>query len=231
MVPCRGFEPRSPALRAGAFTRLAYKAKLERPAGNDPASSRWRREGVPKNAIAFLGTPSLPLSYDRVVGEGRIRTSEPRRGLIYSQAALAACILAHVGCGGRTCTDDLWRMRPASCFCSTAASNLVGLFISTTARRFIRGRARNWRKREVLIPNGSRHPSRFERAPNSCPVTFPYWRKTERTMPIRFKRTARFPAGAEPCLDSLPYWRTVEVSISTRSRVPRVFKARCRAAG
>ena len=39
----------------------------------------------------------------------------------------------------------------------------------------------NWRRSEVLIPSGSRHPSRFERAPDSCPVTSPYvqccWRK------------------------------------------------------
>ena len=47
LVPRRGFDPRSPALQAGAFTRLAYEANLERPAGNDPASSRWQREALP----------------------------------------------------------------------------------------------------------------------------------------------------------------------------------------
>jgi hypothetical protein len=39
----------------------------------------------------------------------------------------------------------------------------------------------NWRRSEVLIPSGfCGHPSRFERAPDSCPVTSPcliIWRK------------------------------------------------------
>ena len=54
MVPRVGFEPTSPRLRRGAVTRSAFSAELERPAGNDPASSRWQRE-------------ALPLSYGRVV--------------------------------------------------------------------------------------------------------------------------------------------------------------------
>src|SRR5712691_10051385 len=54
VVPRVGFEPTSPRLRRGAFTRSAFSAELERPAGNDPASSRWQRE-------------ALPLSYGRVV--------------------------------------------------------------------------------------------------------------------------------------------------------------------
>ena len=50
-----GFDPDSLRFQRSAFTRLAYRTKLERAAGNDPASVRWRRT-------------ALPLSYGRMVG-------------------------------------------------------------------------------------------------------------------------------------------------------------------
>jgi hypothetical protein len=54
----------------------------------------------------------------------------------------------------------------------------------------------SWRRSEVLIPSGSRHPSRFERAPDSCPVTSPCLLLAEgrgldpqcARHPIRFRR-------------------------------------------
>lgn len=39
------------------FHQISLLGVLERPAGNDPASSRWQRE-------------TLPLSYGRMVGDG-----------------------------------------------------------------------------------------------------------------------------------------------------------------
>lgn len=47
LVPRAGFEPASPRLQRGAFTRLASLARLERPGGIEPASRRWRRRALP----------------------------------------------------------------------------------------------------------------------------------------------------------------------------------------
>src|SRR4051794_37422835 len=57
MVLGRGFEPRSPAFQAGAFTRLAFRAhqrvharldgKMVRPARIELASSEWHSEALP----------------------------------------------------------------------------------------------------------------------------------------------------------------------------------------
>src|SRR5215831_9592266 len=49
------------------FHQISLQGELERPVGYDPTSSAWRAE-------------TLPLSYGRVVGRGRIRTSEPLKG-------------------------------------------------------------------------------------------------------------------------------------------------------
>ena len=64
-----GFDPDSLRLQRSAFTRLAYRTKLERPAGNDPASVRWRRT-------------ALPLSYGRMVGIPRIGHGMLRRAKV-----------------------------------------------------------------------------------------------------------------------------------------------------
>ena len=80
----------------------------------------------------------------------------------------------------------------------------------------------SWRRSEVLIPSGSRHPSRFERAPDSCPVTSPYvqccWRKAAVLIrnargiqsasdgcrpPGRSTFQVVRPAGLEPAIDLL----------------------------
>ena len=53
----RGFDPRSPRLQRGAFTRLAFQAWSGR-RGLNPRPSRWQRG-------------ALPLSYGRMlVGDG-----------------------------------------------------------------------------------------------------------------------------------------------------------------
>ena len=49
------------------FHQISLQGELERPAGYDPASSAWQAE-------------TLPLSYGRVPGRGRIRTFEPLKG-------------------------------------------------------------------------------------------------------------------------------------------------------
>ena len=64
MVLGRGFEPRSPALQAGAFTRLAFRA-LVRPARIELASSERHSE-------------ALPIDQGRMVESGRNRTSCPK---------------------------------------------------------------------------------------------------------------------------------------------------------
>jgi hypothetical protein len=65
VVPRVGFEPTSPRLQRGAFTRLASSAKWSGRAGSNCSSERWRRS-------------ALPLSYSRMVGSGRNRTSCPQ---------------------------------------------------------------------------------------------------------------------------------------------------------
>lgn len=51
MVRDSGFEPDSPRLQRGAFTRLAYRAELERIPGIESGSSRWQRVARPLSYI------------------------------------------------------------------------------------------------------------------------------------------------------------------------------------
>ena len=57
MVPGVGFEPTSPRLQRGAFTRLASQAELKvvRPTGIEPVSARWHRAALPLS----YGRPSF----------------------------------------------------------------------------------------------------------------------------------------------------------------------------
>ena len=57
MVPGVGFEPTSPRLQRGAFTRLASQAELVvvRPTGIEPVSARWHRAALPLS----YGRPSF----------------------------------------------------------------------------------------------------------------------------------------------------------------------------
>jgi hypothetical protein len=66
--------------------------------------------------------------------------------------------------------------------------SLPGLVAVSIPRRF------NWRRSEVLIPSGSRHPSRFERAPDSCPVTSP-WRKAA----VLIRNAQRIQSASDGC--------------------------------
>ena len=122
------------------FHQISLQGELERPVGYDPTSSAWRAE-------------TLPLSYGRVVGRGRIRTSEPRRDGVYGAAALASCIPAHVGCGGPNRTAYLLGMSQASYRCSTPRQ-LVSAFSPRRCEPRHWRSCESWRKAEVLIPNG-----------------------------------------------------------------------------
>jgi hypothetical protein len=59
MVPGVGFEPTSPRLQRGAFTRLASQAELNvvRPTGIEPVSALWHRAALPLSygRPSFLG--------------------------------------------------------------------------------------------------------------------------------------------------------------------------------
>ena len=57
VVPGAGFEPTSPRLQRGAFTRLASQAELNvvRPTGIEPVSARWHRAALPLS----YGRPSF----------------------------------------------------------------------------------------------------------------------------------------------------------------------------
>ena len=128
------------------------------------------------------------------------------------------------GCRDRSRTDLEQLMRlPGS---RTSLLRGARLFISIACSRYIRGLQNlqsKWRKREVAIPNGESHPSRFERAPDARPVTFPKnWRKAERTMLIRRKAyQSHSKRRRRPGRLAFREWRSGEVSIP----------ARCRAAG
>ena len=98
------------------FHQISLQGELERPVGYDPTSSAWRAE-------------TLPLSYGRVVGRGRIRTSEPRRDGVYGAAALASCIPARTVSGGPNRTDFAFRhelMRLVSARCLSPQQKVSG---------------------------------------------------------------------------------------------------------
>src|SRR5262249_32551698 len=112
------------------FHQISLQGELERPVGYDPTSSAWRAE-------------TLPLSYGRVVGRGRIRTSEPLKGRRLQRR-----------CFGLLHTCPCWLRRaelnglslgyePSELPVLHSASIDVMPFIFATARRYIRGRARN----------------------------------------------------------------------------------------
>jgi hypothetical protein len=112
------------------FHQISFQGELERPAGYDPTSSAWRAE-------------TLPLSYGRVVGRGRIRTSEPLKGRRLRRR-----------CFGLLHTCPCWLRRaelnglplgyePSELPVLHSASIDVVPFVSATPRRYIRGRTRN----------------------------------------------------------------------------------------
>lgn len=60
---------------------MSYTGEMERPAGNDPASIRWQRM-------------ALPLSYGRLVGGGRNRTSCPQGSRLQRDDGTSLSLLA-----------------------------------------------------------------------------------------------------------------------------------------
>jgi hypothetical protein len=111
VVPGVGFEPTSPRLQRGAFTRLASQA-------NGIGAADGNRTHV--CALATHGSAiELRTLISRNGAQSRTRTCEAHRHLIYSQASLPLEYLCVFGCGGRTCTCGLRVMGPASCCCST----------------------------------------------------------------------------------------------------------------
>ena len=82
MVLGRGFEPRSPALQAGAFTRLAFRASarsrapsrdMVRPARIELASSEWHSE-------------ALPIDQGRMVGNRGIEPRVPKAQVLQTRS-------------------------------------------------------------------------------------------------------------------------------------------------
>ena len=189
-VPCRGFDPHSPALQAGAFTRLAYRAN-------------WSGQSVTIRRLLPGEQKLLPLSYGRVVGRGWIRTSEPLKGRRLQRR-----------CFGLLHTCPCWLRRaelnglplghePSELPVLHSASNGVGLFIPSTARRYARdarelaeGRGldpqwlpihpasngrlapagltfRNGGRLSARCPYALSVPRGFQPAPGPCPVSLP----------------------------------------------------------
>src|SRR5262252_3136261 len=121
------------------FHQISLQGEVERPAGNDPTSSAWRAE-------------TLPLSYGRVVGRGWIRTSEPLKGRRLQRRCFG---LLH------TCPCWLRRAELNGLSLGYEPSELPVLHsasidgLSSPRRRTAASAvAENWRKAEVLIPNG-----------------------------------------------------------------------------
>jgi hypothetical protein len=120
VVPGVGFEPTSPRLQRGAFTRLASQAM-----------SNWcgRRESNPCLCVVAQHAFGMTATYGSAIqlrtlisrngAQSRTRTCEARRHLIYSQGSLPLEYLCGFGRGGRTRTCVLRVMSPASCCCST----------------------------------------------------------------------------------------------------------------
>ena len=132
LVPRVGFEPTFSALQAGAITRFANEARLERAAGIEPASARWQRA-------------ALPLSYASVVGRWMSRTPCRRGGAFTARRRDRPSLfdLPIVVAGVRfERTFRGYEPRPGPVYRSVTLLNVVGLFISTTAPQYVRAGAR-----------------------------------------------------------------------------------------
>src|SRR5262245_52503061 len=193
MVLGRGFAPRSPALQAGAFTRLAFRAHQRVRARLDARHQRVRarldarhqrvharldarmvRTPVIETRSSEWHSDARPSSYVRMVGNGRNRTSCPKGPRLQRSDGTSLSLLAFpgIGCSGSNRTTYLVGMSHASCQCSTLRQRLRGLN-SLACARSPSVRSQNWRTAEVLIPNALQHPSRFERARGTRRVDCP----------------------------------------------------------
>ena len=193
MVLGRGFEPRSPALQAGAFTSLAFRArqrvharldvKMVRPARIELASSEWHSE-------------ALPIDQGRMVGNRGIEPRVPKAQVLQTRSVTRLGI-TRIWLQG----SELNRL----CLSASAyeadqrpvlvpASRVRGLN-SIACRQYIRGQ-QNWRTAEVLIPNALQHPSRFERARGTRRVDCPSMAEDCELESHTREGASRFPSGA-----------------------------------
>ena len=149
-VPGRGFEPRSPRLRRGAFTRLAYQAHLARMPVIETGPDEWRSSARPssytrgsifrKSGRRFSAENATIKNLNWWEADG----IEPlaRRDRVYSAATAPACPYLHFpivafGCRDRSRTDLEQLMRlPGS---RTSLQNSARLFISIAYSRYVRG--------------------------------------------------------------------------------------------
>ena len=140
------------------FHQISLQGEVERPAGNDPASSRWQRE-------------ALPLSYGRVVGRDRVELPQHRGGAFTApwvrQYPAYPCWLRRTELNGLPLGHE-----PSELPVLHSASNRIGLVIAATARSPSAGRATIGGSQRSCPPMVA-HPSRFERAPGSCQVDLP----------------------------------------------------------
>src|SRR5262245_42579516 len=146
VVPGVGFEPTSPRLQRGAFTRLASQANIQVGAadGNRTPVCAWATRGstIELRTLVRDRLWRKRTASDRDVNltprdgaQSRTRTCEALGHLIYSQASSPLEYLCGFGCGGRTCTCGLRVMGPASCCCSTPL-HLVRANLRMPAPRF-----------------------------------------------------------------------------------------------
>src|SRR5262244_202839 len=194
MVLGRGFAPRSPALQAGAFTRLAFRAHQRVHARLD---SRLVRTPVIETRSSEWHSDARPSSYARMVGNGRNRTSCPKGPRLQRSDGTSLSLLAFpgIGCSGSNRTTYLVGMSHASCQCSTLRQRLRGLN-SLACARSPSVRSQNWRTAEVLIPNALQHPSRFERARGTRRVDCPLLAEDCELESHTREGASRFPSGA-----------------------------------
>ena len=141
----------------------------------------------------------------------------PRRDLIYSQATAPACPYGPFPCWLRE-SDLNGRfvvMSHVRGLVTAPSSRVIGAGLKLRGGAHVHPVSReNWRRAEVLIPNGLRHPSRFERAPAARPVNSPQWRKA--AVSIRSSNAAR--SLSKRC--RTPFGRPSMLAEGGRSRRP-----------
>src|SRR6185437_15189442 len=154
-VPGRGFEPRSPRFRRGAFTRLAYQARWRGCRSSKPGLMSGAHlldlQATPAGAFSGKVDAGFP---QKMRGSKNLICKnlnwweadgiEPlaRRDRVYSAATAPACPYLHFpivafGCRDRSRTDLEQLMRlPGS---RTSLQNSARLFISIAYSRYVRG--------------------------------------------------------------------------------------------
>ena len=193
MVLGRGFEPRSPALQAGAFTRLAFRASARsRASCKDGAACENRTRVIGE---ALRGPANRPRPHGGCP-ENRTRHAHRRRFYRPAQSPDLTTPedLATPDWLQRTESNGLPRGYESRELPMLHAASKVARLELTRMRRSTSVRSQNWRTAEVLIPNALRHPSRFERAHGTRRVDCPWWWKTANSNRTPVKVPAAFQA-------------------------------------